>query len=329
MLKWTSKSKYGGSHPEGLDRIDSASVPMRHTQSCKIVKNARSNPSSPRSRKNNIINRSTSEIFDRRSSMETIEQQLTTTPTDRRQVKSLVLENLSSPAVNSPFVSLQWEELYKRFENAHSNFSTSSQSPSPSLHSDDDVSICSTPKSSRQTSTNSMRRNSPANLPSIEEAAENDELLSIADSGICDEDYDHKKHYFEPCKFHDDTANNTNNNNEANFKRYNPCNRSLSLPAMKSNFYTNNNNNNDNNKKTPNTVEYNKQISHKSDSSSDESDNQSPLSFDCLTSTKDNKATDIDRKNEELYSRLRADLENTGLGKSNSDDENDISHSLM
>ena len=318
MLKW-KRNKYGGSHPEGLDRIDAASavpVPMRHTQSCKITgKSVQSTPSSPRNRKNNIINRSTSEIYDRRNSMENVEH----TPINRREVKSLVLENLSSPAVNtSPLVSVQWEELYKRFENA-SYLNVSQQSI------DEDV-INTTPKTSRQSSSNSMRRNSPTNLPCIEEAAENDELVSIADSGICDDDYDHKKHYFEPCKFHDDITGETNNNNETsslkNFKKYNPCNRSLSLPSMKSNFYINNNNNN---------INTNKNNTEKIDSSSsDDSDSSSQVSFEC--STPSDKPTDIDDKNEELYTRLRADLENTGLGQkknNNSDEENDVSHSLM
>lgn len=316
MLKWT-RFKYGGSHPEGLDRIDSASVPMRHTQSCKGTnKSVRSNPSSPRNRKNNVLNRSTSEIYDRRHSMENAEH----TPTNRREVKSLILENLSSPAVNSPFVSLQWEELYKQFEHAHLNVSQQSV--------DEDV-VNTTPKSSRQTSTNSLRRNSPTNLPCIEEAAENDELVSIADSGICDEDYDHKKHYFEPLKNPDDvTANKTNNNNETsslkNFKKIPSCSRSHSLPSMRSNCYNNYHNNNNN----TNINKNNRNAEKNDSSSSDESDSSSLLSFECSPGY---KPTDIN-KNEELYTQLRSDLENSGMGQkktSSSDDESDVSHSLM
>ena len=91
---------------------------------------------------------------------------------------------------------------------------------------------------------------------------------------------------------------------------------------MKSNFYINNNNNN---------INTNKNNTEKIDSSSsDDSDSSSQVSFEC--STPSDKPTDIDNKNEELYTRLRADLENTGLGQkknNNSDEENDVSHSLM
>uniref|UniRef100_A0A069DM31 Heat shock protein n=1 Tax=Clytia hemisphaerica TaxID=252671 RepID=A0A069DM31_9CNID len=307
MLKWTSKFKYGGSVPEGLDRIDAMSTPRRETQSCRIRAEARSNPSSPKSRSrktNAVMYRSQSELADRRHSYENDEQYH---KMRQQKSKSAILENLSSPAINSsPFINLQYEDLYKRFEQAHLSAPSSPQSDN------EDFNL--TPKTSRQTScSNSLRKNSPANLPCIEEAAENDELLSIADSGICDEEYnDHKKHYFEPCKFGDEAnaknqQHNENTDNEI-FRKYSPCPRSLSLPTEKTNNFT-----------------QKLQRMESSDETDSSSDNEH-ISFECPRSSSP-KHIDIDSKNQELYSKLKADLESTAMGKKSV--KRDIPHSLM
>jgi len=168
----------------------------------------------------------------------------TYTPIRRASFRSAIPDNVMSPSMSSPYVSTnsQLEDIYQRFAER------ASISAPASPQSDEDIATIMTPKQCRQNNCGgSLRRTSPTCLPCIEEAAENDELISIPDSGICDDEYDRTKHYFEPLKFHDDERLNHSeylpsphlNNNNSSFnntseqpKKYSPLPRSYSLSAI-------------------------------------------------------------------------------------------------
>lgn len=208
MLKW-KRNKCGGSHPEGLDRLDSA--PSRKTKSCKITITAGTKSSSKAQRKSNShFTRSISEMDLSRLNFNNENE--TYKPIMRSgSFCSAIPDNVMSPSLSSPYVSAnsQLEDIYQRFaERASASVPTSPQS-------DEDIATIITPKACQKASCGSLRRTSPTCLPCIEEAAESDELISIPDSGICDEEYDDRtKHYFEPLKFHDDEGNERINHNE-------------------------------------------------------------------------------------------------------------------
>lgn len=210
MLKW-KRNKCGGSHPEGLDRIDSVARAQSH-RTLSLRETKVSSPRAIHRRNNDLFTRSFCEGDNTKS------ERISTTSLSDADIPSYLHQkrfnhSLSEPynkqVSPSPFENISLEDICATFHKAHEEMVLST--PSPQEEGCSDIFIVA-PTKSRQNSRQD-RQCSPTALPCIEEGVENDELASIADSGICDDDeYEFtdkskQKRYFEPLKFHDDHEN--------------------------------------------------------------------------------------------------------------------------
>lgn len=314
MLKW-KRNKCGGSHPEGLDRIDSATRAQSHRTLSLRETQAPSSPRAIHRKKNDLFTRSFCESENKKAERLATSFSETDMPSYLQQKKlHLLMTEYSRLPVNpSPFENITLEDICDTFDKAHEEMISSI--PSPSEEGCSDIFIVA-PTKSRQNSRQD-RQCSPTALPCIEEGVENDELASIADSGICDdEEYDltdrqkQQKRYFEPLKFHEERLNSElsgKNSPVDNQECMSPIDNDMDDSINKNEIETKYKN-----KMHPSFDSDESELTTSHDSMSSIENSGSFGTTDEDDSNSSSNLSDIDAKNNQTFSRLKLKADLTG-----------------